>query len=170
MVKEISKDEASGIIETRLPEGLFIVKQSDDSWTAIDNEIAEAFTENFPTKEIAVAWLEGDFANNYDSHYCMECEKLWCCDGCNKDFGCALPEVSPCKTCSERADNEKRLIAAAPALLEACRKALKLRSLECSILTSQKISVIERRSFRNEAASIEQEIREVIAEATGGLA
>jgi hypothetical protein len=57
----ISEKEAMLIIETRLPTGLFLLPESDGSFTTIDNETGKAWTENFPNRETATAWLEGDF-------------------------------------------------------------------------------------------------------------
>jgi hypothetical protein len=59
------------------------------------------------------------------------------------------------------------LIAAAPELFRACEKALKLRSLENSILTSEKLSVTERNGLRREASEIEDELRAVLAKVKG---
>lgn len=50
-------------------------------------------------------------------------------------------------------------------LIEACEGALKLRGLECSILTKKELQPYERHEFRNEAAAIEQKIRAAIAKA-----
>lgn len=61
----------------------------------------------------------------------------------------------------------KKLEAAAFPLLKACRKALRLRTIECCLLTSEKLGVLERRELRREGASIEDEIRKAIEMATG---
>jgi len=50
-------------------------------------------------------------------------------------------------------------------LVEACREALKLRSLECSILTKKGLLPYERQKYRDEAAAIERKIRSAIAKA-----
>lgn len=60
-----------------------------------------------------------------------------------------------------------RLVTAAPEMLDALRLAEKLRGLECSILTNQKLDIVARNAFRNEAAAIESQIRYVIAKAEG---
>ena len=65
---------------------------------------------------------------------------------------------------SDRANDitDKKLISE---LVEACEGALKLRGLECSILTKKGLQPYERYKFRNEAAAIEQKIRAAIAKA-----
>ena len=50
-------------------------------------------------------------------------------------------------------------------LIEACEGALKLRGLECSILTKKELQPNERHKFRNEAADTERKIRAAIAKA-----
>jgi hypothetical protein len=67
----------------------------------------------------------------------------------------------------EEAKANAYLIAAAPELFRACEKALKLRSLENSILTSEKLSVTERNELRREASEIEDELRAVLAKVEG---
>lgn len=39
------------------PPGLFLFKQRENRWLAIDNENGEAWNENFDTKELAEKWL-----------------------------------------------------------------------------------------------------------------
>lgn len=50
-------------------------------------------------------------------------------------------------------------------LIEACEEALKLRGLECTILTKKGLQPYERHKFRNEAAGIERKIRAASAKA-----
>jgi len=50
-------------------------------------------------------------------------------------------------------------------LLDACQEALKLRSLECYILTKQGLQPYEMQTHRDEAAAIERKIRVAIARA-----
>lgn len=50
-------------------------------------------------------------------------------------------------------------------LVEACQEALKLRSLECSILTKKELLPYERQQYRDEAAAIERKIRSAITKA-----
>ena len=50
-------------------------------------------------------------------------------------------------------------------LVEACEGALKLRALECTILTKKELQPYERQKYRDEAAAIEQKIRAAIAKA-----
>jgi hypothetical protein len=50
-------------------------------------------------------------------------------------------------------------------LIEACEEALKLRGLECTILTKKGVQPYEMQKFRDEAAGIERKIRAAIAKA-----
>jgi len=60
--KEISQEEASSIIETREPQGLFYLKDGN-VYVGIDNRTHDAWTEEFPTKEQCLQWLQ-----NYDEY------------------------------------------------------------------------------------------------------
>lgn len=62
MIQIINQEQAASVIETRTPRGLFLLLESDSTFTAIDNETGDAWTENFPDKETAERWLEGERA------------------------------------------------------------------------------------------------------------
>ncbi len=66
----------------------------------------------------------------------------------------------------ERDKANAMLIAASPELLAACRAALRLRAIECILLTSGKLDCIERNALRAEGAAIEEQLRAAIAKAT----
>lgn len=49
-------------------EGLFLIDEEDGMFTAIDNTTGDCWTENFPSRELAVAYLSGfefDFLEDY---------------------------------------------------------------------------------------------------------
>lgn len=46
------------IIEIREPRGLFLHKDKNDNWVAIDNSTGDAWTEDFKIKQDAIDWLE----------------------------------------------------------------------------------------------------------------
>lgn len=52
-------------------------------------------------------------------------------------------------------------------LVEACQEALKLRALECYILTKKGLQPYEMQKYRDEAAGIEKKIRDAITKAHG---
>ncbi len=56
--KEITTEEAVGVITTREPKGLFY-HQDNDLWVGIDNTTGNAWTEEFNSKETCLAWLKG---------------------------------------------------------------------------------------------------------------
>lgn len=55
----ITKEEASLIIETRQPIGLFY-EVDGDLYIGIDNSTGDAWVEEFKTKEECLAWLKGE--------------------------------------------------------------------------------------------------------------
>ncbi len=55
-IKEITQEEASEIIDTRLPLGKFLV-QEGDIWVGIDNTDGNAWTEDFKKRGQAMMWL-----------------------------------------------------------------------------------------------------------------
>ena len=59
-IKEITKEEAFKIIETKEPEGLFWLIVGD-TFIAIDNSRGEAFVEEFNDKEECLQWLNDWF-------------------------------------------------------------------------------------------------------------
>ena len=59
-IKEITKEEAHKIIETKEPEGLFWLIDGD-TFIAIDNSRGEAFFEEFDDKEEGLQWLKDWF-------------------------------------------------------------------------------------------------------------
>lgn len=59
-IKEITKEEAHKIIETKEPEGLFWLIDGD-TFIAIDNSRGEAFIEEFDDKEEGLQWLKDWF-------------------------------------------------------------------------------------------------------------
>lgn len=58
-MKEITRQEARAIIETRNPSGKFWLKENG-KYTGIDNETGDAWTEEFDTEEEFFAWLNGE--------------------------------------------------------------------------------------------------------------
>lgn len=60
-VSVINQIQALEIISARAPQGLFVLPEADGTYTTIDNESGDAWTENFPNRETAVWWLEGDY-------------------------------------------------------------------------------------------------------------
>lgn len=60
--REINKRTAYRIIDTRLPHGLFFLKEGT-GYTGIDNLTGEAWTEEFQTKEDCLKWLK-----EYEQH------------------------------------------------------------------------------------------------------
>lgn len=54
--KKITQSEAHDIILSRVPRGLFFL-QEGASWVGIDNRTGDAWTEDFPTREMCLAWL-----------------------------------------------------------------------------------------------------------------
>lgn len=59
------------------------------------------------------------------------------------------------------------LLISAPRMLEVLKKAKRLRSLECTILTNRKLDALGRNELRREANRIEDEINDVVAKAEG---
>lgn len=58
-IREVSKDEASSIIETREPLGLFYLEE-DGKFVGIDNSTGDAFVEEFNSFEPCERWLNGE--------------------------------------------------------------------------------------------------------------
>ena len=58
-LKEVSEKELNSIIDRREPAGRFYCKKGW-TWVAVDNEYGEAWTEDFPSLDAAMAWLAGD--------------------------------------------------------------------------------------------------------------
>ncbi|HZK56788.1 MAG TPA: hypothetical protein VFD17_00640 [Clostridia bacterium] len=58
-IKYISRDEASKIIETRKPRGLFY-ETDNGFYVGIDNSNGDAWVEEFKTKEECFNWLRGE--------------------------------------------------------------------------------------------------------------
>ena len=53
-------------------EGFFLIDEEDGMFTAIDNTAGECWTENFPSRELAVAYLSGlefDFLEDYTKRH-----------------------------------------------------------------------------------------------------
>lgn len=53
-------------------EGLFLIDEEDGMFTAIDNTTGDCWTENFPSRELAVAYLSGfefDFLEDYTKRH-----------------------------------------------------------------------------------------------------
>lgn len=73
----ITNAEAAKIIDTRMPRGFFLTPETDGTFTAIDNENGDAFTENFPDMKTAVEWLNGIFEVGEDDTICYSCEKTF---------------------------------------------------------------------------------------------
>lgn len=61
MINLIDRDQAMRVIDTRKPKGLFLLPESDGTFTSIDNETGDAWTENFSNKEAAEHWLNERF-------------------------------------------------------------------------------------------------------------
>ncbi|MDR4969455.1 MAG: hypothetical protein RG740_07535 [Acholeplasmataceae bacterium] len=59
-IKLISSEQASNIIETRKPNGLFLLLGNNDKWVAIDNDQGDAFVEEFQSLKAAIEYLQGD--------------------------------------------------------------------------------------------------------------
>jgi len=59
--QEVSQHEAANIIAQYSPHGLFYVIESDGVCTGIDNSTGNAWTEDFPTLESGLGWLNGEF-------------------------------------------------------------------------------------------------------------
>lgn len=57
--REISREDADGIIERRHPYGLFFLKEGD-VYVGIDNSDGNAWTEDFPVKRKCLEWLMGE--------------------------------------------------------------------------------------------------------------
>ena len=57
--REISREDADGIIESRHPYGLFFLKEGD-VYVGIDNSDGNAWTEDFPVKRKCLEWLMGE--------------------------------------------------------------------------------------------------------------
>jgi hypothetical protein len=55
----VSKEDASSIIKTRSPRGVFVLKEGD-TWIGIDNRAGDAWTEEFKDQETCIAWLRGE--------------------------------------------------------------------------------------------------------------
>lgn len=60
-ITQINKEFALKIIERREPLGLFLLSEPNGTFTGIDNDSYDAFTENFPKREFAIRWLQGQF-------------------------------------------------------------------------------------------------------------
>lgn len=60
-IKEITKEDAFKIIETREPEGLFWFFDENNMFIAIDNSRGEAIVEEFYNKEECLQWLKDWF-------------------------------------------------------------------------------------------------------------
>lgn len=58
-LQEITKEEASEIIETRIPIGRFYLIENG-LYIGIDNETGDAWTEQFKTIEECFRWLYGE--------------------------------------------------------------------------------------------------------------
>ena len=63
-IQEISVSIALNIIQDYAPKGLFITSFHSGGWIAIDNLTCNAWTEQFQTKEEAIAYLKG--VNHHD--------------------------------------------------------------------------------------------------------
>ncbi len=60
-IKKITKEEASQIIETRTPLGLFYLQDTLNNqpvWVGIDNTAGDAWTEDFKSKAACTRWLK----------------------------------------------------------------------------------------------------------------
>lgn len=57
--RSISQDEATAIINTREPRGLFLLDTGIEI-VGIDNETGDAWTEEFPDRVECMEWLIGD--------------------------------------------------------------------------------------------------------------
>ena len=55
-VHDITHQEASQIIEKRLPRGLFI-EEGKEKYIGIDNSTGDAWTEEFISRPACIAWL-----------------------------------------------------------------------------------------------------------------
>lgn len=55
---EVNKQQASRVIETRKPRGMFFLT-ADNVVTGIDNRTGDAWTEDFATKRKCLMWLRG---------------------------------------------------------------------------------------------------------------
>lgn len=62
---ELTSEQASEVIETRTPPGLFYTKEGE-LFVGIDNSTGDAWTEEFMTKESCFKWLRGGRAR--DAH------------------------------------------------------------------------------------------------------
>jgi len=59
--QEVSQHEALEIIAKYSPHGLFYVVEPDGIYTGIDNSTGDSWTENFPTLDKCLGWLNGEF-------------------------------------------------------------------------------------------------------------
>lgn len=62
-ITKVSNEEASKIIATRLPLGLFYTiekKQEKNIYVGIDNRYGDAWTEDFKSLSSCKRWLKGD--------------------------------------------------------------------------------------------------------------
>jgi DNA uptake protein ComE-like DNA-binding protein len=59
MIKQITTEQASVIIETREPHGYFYAVEDDGSYTGIDNNTGHAWTEEFHDFNEMTEWLRG---------------------------------------------------------------------------------------------------------------
>lgn len=58
-IKMITKEEASAIIDTREPRGLFYTMENG-MFVGIDNETGDAWTEEFKTEKECISWLNNE--------------------------------------------------------------------------------------------------------------
>lgn len=58
-IQEISSSRALNILEDYSPRGLYLVELWNNNYVAIDNLTCNAWTEQFATREEAVAYLKG---------------------------------------------------------------------------------------------------------------
>lgn len=59
MITIVSHQQALKIIDTRKPEGLFLVLNPDEVYTGIDNTTADAWTEDFKDLRTCLKYLHG---------------------------------------------------------------------------------------------------------------
>lgn len=64
MIQQITQSEASEIIRTYEPIGLYYLLDGD-TYVGIDNSTGHAWTEEFDTFEKCKAWLEGDDGSTF---------------------------------------------------------------------------------------------------------
>jgi hypothetical protein len=62
-ITKLTKEQASEVIETRTPTGLFYTKENG-LFIGIDNSSGDAWTEEFKTKESCFKWLRGGRARD----------------------------------------------------------------------------------------------------------